>query len=105
MTEESRHFQSLSVTILAIGTAALGFGLFGSDFDASEQIFFRVRIVSGAFAIIFYVMLVLSVARILSRTGVSGDAVVMGPMFWMFELMVAIAVIFVMDPVEMLVSG
>ena len=54
MSDESRHFQSLSITILAIGTAALGFGLFRVEFDAADPMVFQFKFVSGVFAIIFY---------------------------------------------------
>ena len=120
MTDESRHFQSLSITLLAIGTAALGFGLFGAKFlietapyvsenadshSIVESVDVFVKTVVVLVALFLYAMLVLSVRSILIQTEVTGEDVVQGPLFWMFELMVCIAAIFVMRVAGILVPA
>ena len=35
--EDTRHFRNQAVTMLAIATGALGFGLFGAEFRVSTE--------------------------------------------------------------------
>ena len=104
MTGESSHFQSQSVTILGIGTAVPGFGLFGSDFSR-ESISLAPKLIAGGTALIYYLMLIGSVRKILTATNVTGRDVEQGPLFWMTQLMGSIAVIFIADVAGTLLSG
>ena len=96
MTEESRHFQSLSVAILAMGTAAVGFGLFGAELSPRPALPLAVKFVAGLFAIGYYFGLVHSIRGILTRSEVSGEDVMHGPLFWMLLIMGCMAMMFLL---------
>lgn len=97
---QSQHFQSQAVTILAIATVALGFGLFGAEFRASVELLPVAKCVSGGYALVFYAALVISVRRILESSHVSGRDVTQGPLTHMAVVMVYVASIFVLGLFE-----
>ena len=108
MNSRSQHFQSLSVTILAIATAAVGFGLFGADFRVGENILetglsshlVRLKVIAALSVLICYSVLVVSVARILGRKEVTDGHVVNGPIRWMAMEMTYVAAIFIIRVLE-----
>ena len=103
MNHDSRHFQSLAVTILAIGTGALGFGLFGADYyqEGTSFVAKAAFLMGSVLALFYYSMLLYSVGIILVRTDVSGREVRQGPLHWMFLLIGCIAMIFIIFVVEL----
>lgn len=96
MNEESRHFQSLSIAILAMGTAAVGFGLFGADVSPEPVLLLAIKLVAGLFALGYYLGLVHSIRGILTRPDVSGEDVEQGPLFWMLQIMGCIGMMFLL---------
>ena len=109
MNSESRHFQSLSVTILAIATAAMGFGLFGADFHPVEsfaEVGFETflaaaKLLSGGLALIHYLAVLVSVARMLVQdSNVTGRQVTLGPLVLMGAEIAFVAAIFVIGVFE-----
>ena len=93
--EETRHLRTLAVTILAIATGALGFGLFGAEFRVSADLLPTVRLVAGGLALVFYVALAESVRVILQRGDVSGRQVARGPLTHMFPVVFYVVSVFV----------
>ena len=55
---QTRHFQSQAVTILAIATGAIGFGLFDAEFRVSMETLPTMKFVAGGYAIVCYMLLV-----------------------------------------------
>ena len=98
------HFQSLSVTILGIATAVLGFGLFGADFSGNSQ-YLVPKLIAGGTAMFYYLMLTGSIRKILTATNITGKDVEQGPLYWTTQLMGSVAVIFVADVAGNLLSG
>ena len=96
MTEDPRHFQSLSIAILAIGTAAVGFGLFGADVSPEPALLLATKLVAGLFALGYYLGLIHSIRGILIRPDVSGDDVMQGPLFWMLQFMGCMGMMFLL---------
>lgn len=92
---ESRHFQSLSVTMLAIATGALGFGLFEAGFRVSTAFLPTMKFAAGGLALVFYVALAESVRGIVQNSEVTGRQVARGPLIWMFLVVVYVASVFV----------
>ena len=82
--EEARHFRTQAVTMLAIATGALGFGLFGAEFRVSTDLLPTMRFVAGGLALVFYVALAESVRVILQSGDVTGRQVARGPLRAMF---------------------
>ena len=114
MNSNSRHFQSLSVTILAIATAAIGFGLFGADFHPVESLaaagfatfLASAKLLSGGLALIHYSAVLVSVARILMQdTNATGRQVSLGPLVLMGLEMAFVAAIFVIGVFEQQIDG
>lgn len=97
MNEDSRHFQYLSVMILGFGTAAVGFGLFGTSYYTGNaaSVANVLFLVGSGFAVFYYFGLLIAVGNILIRTAVCGQDVWQGPLYWMTQLMIIIALIFV----------
>ena len=110
INEQSRHFQSLSVTILAIATAAIGFGLFGADFriiaslpDLRGPVLFwaALKLVCGAGAMIGYTSVVVAVAKILTQgSPITGRQVALSALLLMGVVMVFVAFIFIIGVFE-----
>ena len=96
--EKTRHFQSQSVTILAIGTGVLGFGLFGADVDWRQLA--PHGLVLGILAIAMYSMLVYSVAEILTRTDVSGEDVANRPLMLLYGCILLMVLLLFMNLIE-----
>ena len=93
--EETRHFRTLAVTMLAIATGALGFGLFGAEFRASTELLPTIMFAAGGFALVCYGALAESVRIILQSGDVSGRQVAQGPLRNMFLVMFYVVSVFV----------
>ena len=110
VSEQSRHFQSLSVTILAIATAAIGFGLFGADFHVVASLpelrgpvlFWAVlKLACGAGAMIGYASVVIAVGRILTQeSSLTGRQVTLSALLLTGVVMVFVALIFIIGVFE-----
>ena len=109
MNPQTRHFQTLAVTILAIATAVIGFGLFGSDQLAGIE--FRgtsgmvlaatLKLLLGLHALAQYGVLILSVGGLLrQRTTVTGQQVAHGPLLQMALVMASVALIYIIGVFE-----
>ena len=94
---QSQHFQSQAVTMLAIATGAIGFGLFGTEFRVSMELLPTMKFVAGGYVLVFYLALVRSVRGILESCKVTGRDVVRGPLFNMFLVVLYVVSIFVTD--------
>ena len=93
--EETQHFRSQAVTMLAIATGALGFGLFGAQFRVSTEFLPTMMLVAGGFALLCYVALAESVRVILMSDNVNGRRVARGPLKRMFLVVVYVVCVFV----------
>ena len=93
--EETRHFRTQAVTMLAIATGALGFGLFGAEFRVSTEFLPTMMFVAGGFALVCYVALAESVRVILSSDDLNGRRVARGPLMYMFLVVVYVVCVFV----------
>ena len=93
--EETRHFRTHAVTMLAIATGALGFGLFGAEFRVSTEFLPTMKLVAGGLALVFYVALAKSVRVILLSGDVTGRQVARGPLRNMSLVMVYVVTVFV----------
>jgi len=98
--EETRHFRNHAVTVLAIATGALGFGLFGTEFHVSMDLLPAMKLAAGALAIVFYAVLAGSVSGILQSGDVSGRQVARGPLRSMFLVMFYVVSAFVVGVFE-----
>ena len=105
VNQQSQHFQSLSLTILAIATAAIGFGLFGVDFpiiaslpDLQGPALFwaALKLICGAGGIVSYASVLVMVSKILTQDSpVTGRRVALGPLLLMGVVMAFVALIFI----------
>ena len=95
MSTDSQHFQSQAVTMLAIATGALGFGLLGAEFRVSMEILPMGKFVAAGYVLVAYVALVRSVRGILESDGVTGNDVVRGPLFYLLLVVLYVVSIFV----------
>ena len=97
-----RH--QLAIAILAIATAARGFGLFGTDVKLGIDLsdagttatlrWFRFGLV--VVALVCYAGVMVTVGRILFREdNATGRELVLGPMRWMVLEMLSLALVFV----------
>ena len=93
--EETRHFRTQAVTMLAIATGVLGFGLFGAEFRVSSELLPTMMLVAGGFALLSYVALAGSVRVILLSDDVNGRRVARGPLMNMFLVVVYVVFVFV----------
>ena len=93
----------MAIALLAIATAALGFAIWTQDFDLSAPksnnltiaFFYWVQVVAPLVAIVLYFAMMLSVSRILARTeNVVGKDLVRQPIFWLYWLMITLAIMF-----------
>ena len=93
--EETRHFRNQAVTVLAVATGALGFGLFGAEFRVSTDLLPTMKFAAGGLALVFYAVLAGSVSGILQSGDVSGRQVARGPLRHMFLVMFYVVSAFV----------
>ena len=93
----SQHFQSQAVTMLAVATGAIGFGLFGAEFRVSMEFLPTLKFVAGGFVLVSYVALAQSVKDILESADVTGRDVATGPLVNMFLVVIYVVCIFVAD--------
>ena len=98
--EETRHFRTQAVTMLAVATGALGFGLFGAEFRVSTDLLPAMKLAAGGLALVFYAVLTGSVSGILQSGDVSGRQVARGPLRNMFLVMVYVVSVFVVGIVD-----
>ncbi len=96
MTGKPPDRHQLAVAILAIATAAIGFGLF-AQFDGPSapkpelqmvglvaDLISVSRFVLISLTVVSYFLLLEKVSRLLSRDNLSGSELVNGPMTWLF---------------------
>ena len=116
MCEQTPHLQAQTVTMLAIATGALGFGLFGAEFSVSfdgppsatvqllppitAELLSLMKLGAGGFALICYVDLIRSVDRILVSNEVTGEHVATGPLHNMYLVVVFVVTVFVLGIFE-----
>lgn len=93
--EETRHFRTLAVTMLAIATGALGLGFFGAEFRVSTDLLPAMKFAAGGLALVFYSVLTGSVSGTLQSGDVSGRQVARGPLRNMFLVMFYVVSVFV----------
>ena len=98
------HRQNQALTILAIATAVVGFGLFGADFNTGTILLdssltaslARAKIGLGIAALVSYATVLVSVAAILRRrTNVTGRQLVAVPLHRMYLVLFFIGLIFI----------
>ena len=92
---KTRHCQALTVTMLAIATGALGFGLFGAEFRISTEPLPVVKLAAGGLALLCWMALAESVNAILRKGAVTGLQVARGPLRTMFLVVVYVVSVFV----------
>lgn len=104
MNPQTFHYQTLSVTIMAIATAVVGFGLFGSDQLAGIEfqgppetvLAATLKLLLSLHALAQYGVLILSVGGLLrQQITVSGQQVAHGPLLQMALVMASVALIFI----------
>ena len=95
MDPDTRHFQAQAVTLLAIATGAIGFGLFGAEFRLSTEPLPALKFAAGGLALVIYMALVESVRVILHNGDVTGRQVAQGPLKRMFLVVVYVMSVFV----------
>ena len=95
MNPETRHHQAQAVTILAIGTGALGFGLFGAEFRVSTELLPVMKLAAGGLALVSYMALAESVSGILQDVDVTSRKVARGPLRTMSLVVVYVVSVFV----------
>lgn len=104
MNRQTYHCQTLAVTILAIATAVIGFGLFGSDqladieFQGTSEMVMKavLKLLLSLHALAQYGVLLLSVGGLLSQQiTVTGRQVANGPLLQVALVMASVALIFV----------
>jgi CBS domain containing-hemolysin-like protein len=110
VNQQSQHFQSLSLTILAIATAAIGFGLFGVDFptiaglpdlEGPARFWAALKLICGAGGMISYASVLVAVGKILTQDSpVTGRQATLGPLLLMGVVMVFVALIFIIGVFE-----
>ena len=98
MKDGTRDYQQMAVAILAIATAALGFGLWSQDLAPPETggtLLHRAQPALGLIATALYFGTFVSVGRILAQEGrVTGQDLVTRPMVWLYLQMLALALSF-----------
>ena len=98
--EETRHFRSQAITMLAIATGALGFGLFGAEFRVSTELLPVMKLAAGGLAFVCYVVLAESVRFMLQDGDVTGRQVARGPLRAMFLVVFYVVSVFVIGVFE-----
>ncbi len=108
MTPHSNH-QNQALTILAIATAAIGFGLFGAEFSTGQILFepglsgilARTKLGCGSMALVSYATVLASVAVIVMQDdNVTGRNVAEGPILLMSIEMTFVALILIIGVFE-----
>ena len=110
MRQRLPDYHQLAVAILAIATAAIGFGLFGGALSVGEFIsangfnlvrsFQVAKLVGAVASVTFYFLVVVDVAAIFQKDEVSGQRIRNGPMFWFFLEMVSLGGLFLVNVLE-----
>ena len=110
MKQRLPDYHQLAVAILAIATAAIGFGLFGGGLSVGELTSttgfnlvrsFQVTKLAGAVSsATFYFLVVMDVAAIFREDEVSGERIRNGPIFWFFLEMVSLGGLFLVNVLE-----
>ena len=101
-----RH--QLAAAILAIATAAIGFGIFGGDLSVGawekDLGFARGaqlgKLLGILFAGVFYFLVLLSSSRIFQDEQITGRQLVLGPLQWLYMEMVSLAGLYSLNLVE-----
>ena len=93
--EETRHFRTQAVTMLAIATGARGFGLFGAEFRVSTEFLSMLMFGAAGCALLCYGALVKSVRFMLQDGDVTGRQVARGPLMYMFLVVAYVVCVFV----------
>ncbi|MDE2959355.1 MAG: hypothetical protein OXU28_04795 [Chloroflexota bacterium] len=101
-----RH--QLAAAILAIATAAIGFGIFGGDLSigAWEKDLGFARgaqlgkLLGILFAGVFYFLVLLSTSRIFLDEQITGRQLVLGPFRWLYMEMISLAGLYSLNLVE-----
>ena len=109
MSPKSPDGHQLAVAILAIATAAIGFGLFGSDVQSlSTPGLARViqwgRLAGIALAIVSYFRVLLTVGRMLPRAEISSRELT-GPIAWFYLEMIGLAWLYMLNIIEESAAG
>ena len=95
--------QNQALAILAIATAAIGFGLFGSDWEWRTLYFgdpyavflLMVQAIGITAATLGYFLVLLTSSRILARDErVAGLELILGPMIWLTIEMIGMGLLF-----------
>ncbi len=113
MPSKQPEWYQLAIAIMAVATAAIGFGLFGSGVEVgpwvSEPDFARgaqLGKVAGILASgVFYLLVLLSVARFLQDEHVTGRQLVFGPLQWLFMEMTSLGGLFFVGLLEELAGN
>ena len=109
MNPGTAHYQTQSITILAIATAVIGFGLFGSDqladivLSGSRETALAswFKLLLGLHAFAQYGILIVVVSALLQQKHpVTGRQVAHGPLLQMALVVISVALIFVVDILE-----
>ena len=98
--EETRHFRTQAVTMLAIATGALGFGLFGAEFRVSTELLPAMKLAAGGLAFVCYMALAESVRCMLRDGDVTGRQVARGPLRSMFLVVFYVVSVFIIGVFE-----
>lgn len=105
-TPPDRH--QIAIAILAIATAALGFGLFGIELNVVESNWtpgFNFGLQTGKFvavlsAIGFYFVVLFTVGRLLQSDEISGQDLTFGPLQLLFLEMFSLAMLYMFTIIE-----
>ena len=109
MNPQTSHYQTLAITILAIATAVIGFGLFGSDQLAEsnlqgspETVLPTVfKLILGLHALWQYGVLIWAVSDLLKQeVPVAGRQIAHGPLLLMALIATSVALIFIIGVFE-----
>jgi hypothetical protein len=100
----------LAIAIVAIATAAIGFGLFGADiqigvFEWTTGLVSSVqlgRLFGLVATTVFYFLVVISVGRLLPDGEITGRQLTDGPMQWFFLEMVSLGGLYIIDVIDQL---
>ena len=109
--QPDRH--QLAVAILAIATAAIGFGLFGGDVEIHRRVaeggvalgFQRGKLIGILVSGMFYVLVLWSVSRILRGDRVTGRQLADGPLLWLYMEMVSLGGLYLLTVLEELIGN
>ena len=108
MSPKSPDRHQLAVAILAIATAAIGFGLFGSDVQIGELVrtpslardILWARLVGVAFATTSYFFVLITVGKMLPDEKITGKQLANGPIVWFLMEMLSLAWLYILNVIE-----